>query len=169
MDRIGGAFARRIDHARDVEVRLARIARAERDRIIEIASNVADVVRLRVSEHRLDARLAARARNAHRDFAAIGDEEFADHLVLPSANFLRPHRPWQRDAATPAGETPAFRRAPVGAAAKRSAGVPAGWPGGVPRLHSLEVTILLMINASGVRSASRLRTSVRHTERRRAA
>src|SRR5438105_12065432 len=112
MNGAGRAFARRIDHTRDVEVRLARVARAEGDGLIEIAPNVTDVVRLGVSKDGFNARLAARARNAHSDFAAIGDEEFADHE-------------WHR-----------------------SAGVPAGWLGGVPRLRSVEFAMLLMMDAS---------------------
>ena len=56
----------------------ARIATAERHGLVEETASEADVVVLGMRENRHDAHLATRACDAHRDLAAIGDNEFFD-------------------------------------------------------------------------------------------
>src|SRR6185369_3910190 len=76
MQCVGARLARDIDDFRDVEIRLARVAAAEGNRLVEETADEADVVRLGVREDGGDAHLAAAARDAHRDFAAVRDDQF---------------------------------------------------------------------------------------------
>src|SRR6185369_11729694 len=76
MQCVGARLARDIDDFRDVEIRLARVAAAEGNRLVEETADEADVVRLGVREDGGDAHLAAAARDADRDFAAVRDDQF---------------------------------------------------------------------------------------------
>src|SRR5688572_5017349 len=74
MDRLGSGAAGGIDDARDVQVGLARIARTERNHLIEETRSVGLHIILGGRKHRTDPHLAAAARDANRDFAAIRDQ-----------------------------------------------------------------------------------------------
>src|SRR6266550_7019138 len=70
MERVSSAAPRRIDDRVDIEVR------RDRDGIIEKAPHETRVIAFGMCENGLDAHLPARARDAHGDFAAVGNDQF---------------------------------------------------------------------------------------------
>ena len=70
MQRVRAATPRGIDARIDVEVR------RDRDGVIEKTAREANVVIFGMRQNGLNAHLPASARNADRDFAAVGDDQF---------------------------------------------------------------------------------------------
>ncbi len=62
-----------------VEVALARLGRSDADRLIGQPHGQGVAVRLAVRDDRGQAKVAARAQDAHGDLATIRDEDLADH------------------------------------------------------------------------------------------
>src|SRR5688572_19647356 len=86
MDCVGPADAGRIDDAVDAKVALARLARADGDRLIRHADVARGAVAFGIHRHRREAKVTTRAHDAHRDLPAVGDEDLAQNqAILASA------------------------------------------------------------------------------------
>ena len=81
MDRLRVGDFRRGDDRRNVQVALRRRRRADAHRFIGERDVLGVAVRFRMNDDRLDAELAARALDAQRDLAAIGDQDLVEQLV----------------------------------------------------------------------------------------
>ena len=81
MDRLRVRHFRRGDDRGNVQVALRRRRRADADGFIGERDVLGVAVGLRMHDDRLDAELAARALDAQRDFAAIGDQDLVEQLV----------------------------------------------------------------------------------------
>jgi hypothetical protein len=78
VDRVGLRDLRRADQRGHVEVALLGRRRPDADRLVGEEHVLEVAVGLRIDGHGLDAHLAARAQDAQRDLAAIGDQDFLD-------------------------------------------------------------------------------------------
>src|SRR5205814_2629998 len=83
MNRIGAALARRLDDRRLIEIGFGRLRRPDRDRLIGKLDGERIRIGLTVDLNRPHAQFARRPQDAHRDLAAIGYEELADHPLPP--------------------------------------------------------------------------------------
>ena len=79
VDGLGAGLLRRADDVRDVEVALAGRRRPDADRLVGEPDDRGLRVGGRVDGHRLDAQLAAGARHAQGDLAAVGDQDLLEH------------------------------------------------------------------------------------------
>jgi hypothetical protein len=82
MDRVRAGDLGRRDESRDLEVRVARRRRPDAHVVVGEAHVQRLAVRLGIHRDRLDAELAARADDAQRDLAAIGDQHLLKHARL---------------------------------------------------------------------------------------
>ena len=87
MNRVGSGDLGGRDDARDLQVALARRRGADADVVVGEADVQRLAVGLGVDGDGLDAELAARADDAQRDLAAIGDENLLKHRVRKSPTF----------------------------------------------------------------------------------
>ncbi len=79
MDRLRLAAARHVENLVDVEIGLAGRGRADVVGVIGFADVQGLAVHVGEDGDRLDAHLAAGANDAHRNFAAIGDQDSFEH------------------------------------------------------------------------------------------
>ena len=87
VDRLGAARSRRLQHAVDPQVRLARGGGADRQGFVREPDVERVHVRLREHRHAADPQLAARPDHAHRDLAAVGDEQLGEGRLAHSGMF----------------------------------------------------------------------------------
>ena len=80
MDRVGAGLLRGADDARDVQVAAAGRGRADVHRLVGEADDGRLGVRGRVDGDRLDAELAAGARDAQGDLAPVRDQDLLEHV-----------------------------------------------------------------------------------------
>ena len=85
VDRLAAGRLRRRDHARDAQVALGRRRRADADRTVGHAHVHGVLVDGRVDRDRLDAQLVQRADHAHRDLAAVRDQNPVKQAACPGA------------------------------------------------------------------------------------
>ena len=81
VERVGAGLPRGADQARDVQVAAARRRRADLNRLVGEAHDGGLGVGGRVDGDGLDAELAAGARDAQRDLAAVRDQDLLEHLA----------------------------------------------------------------------------------------
>src|SRR5579864_5388398 len=94
MDRIDAGDLRRADDVRYVEVRARRLRRPDAIRFVRHADVKRIAVGLGEDRDRLHAELFARADDAQRDLAAVGDQYFVEHVV--SLDFLAAMNAWDQ-------------------------------------------------------------------------
>ena len=82
MDRVGAGDFGGAEDGRHAQIAVGAPGRADADVFVGEAHVQRVLVRLRVDRDGLDAELAARANDAQRDFAAIGDQDLLEHVVL---------------------------------------------------------------------------------------
>jgi hypothetical protein len=79
VDGLGPGDLRRRDDRRDVQVALGRGSRPDADALVRQAHVHGVAIRLGVHRHGGDAHLLARAVDAQRDLAAVGDQDLFEH------------------------------------------------------------------------------------------
>ena len=79
MDRVGAGDFRGADDRRDVQIALGAARRADAHVLVGEPHVQRVLVGLRIHRHGLDAELAARDDDAHRDLAAVRDQDFFKH------------------------------------------------------------------------------------------
>ena len=89
MDRVGAARPGRVDEPAGVEVTLAGIRRTDRHRLIGEPNVQRPAVGLRVDRDGPEAEVAARADDADRDFAAVGDEHRPQRYIRNTPGRIR--------------------------------------------------------------------------------
>ena len=82
MDGVGARDFGGADDRRHVEIAVEAPRRPDADVLVGEPHVQRVLVGLRVDRHRLDAQLAARADDAKRDLAAVGDQDFLEHGSL---------------------------------------------------------------------------------------
>jgi hypothetical protein len=82
VDRIGARAVGRVEHAIDAQIAVAWRARADRVRFVGIAHVQCRPVALRIHRGRRNPHLAAGARNADSDLAAIRNQDFVHEPVI---------------------------------------------------------------------------------------
>ena len=83
MNRVGARHLGGADDGRHVQVTVGAARRADADILIGKPHMKRIFVGLGVHRDGFDAKLAARDDDAHRDFAAIGDQDFLKHRCVP--------------------------------------------------------------------------------------
>ena len=83
MDGVGAGDFRGADDGRHVQIAVAAARGTDADVFVGEADVQRVLVRLRIHGDGLDAQLAARDDDAHRDLAAVGDQNFLKHRPAP--------------------------------------------------------------------------------------
>ena len=78
---IGAGDLRRVKDSVDAKVAVSRGIAAERDRLVSHAHVTGPSIALGKDRHRPEAEVAACANHAHRDLAAVGDEDLVQDPV----------------------------------------------------------------------------------------
>jgi hypothetical protein len=106
MNRFAIGDGRRRDDARDVEVTLARLGRADADRLVRELHRQRIRIGRGMGDDRANAHVAARPENAERDLSPIGDQDLVKHgdarLLETRRRALPPFRTFPREFVAPA-------------------------------------------------------------------
>ncbi len=93
MNRVTACAPRHVHQFIEAKITFARGSGTDQIGFVREANVKRIAVHFAEDRHRLDAEFAAGADDAHGDFAAIGDENFAEHYSFEGCKY-KPRAPW---------------------------------------------------------------------------